>query len=405
MDIQNQPAIDNSQVAKPNERIGLIDSLRGYALMGLFLVHMIEYYELYWYRPVESVYKDFTFAFFGGKSYAMFALLFGVSFFIIFNSKKNKGVDFSRQISWRFCLLLLTGILHGLIYGGDILQVLAIAGFLLLLIYRSPDYVLLIIAAILLLQVPAIIYLIQFIVQDRKGYEQPLHWSLFGEVYKVYANGSFKDLLNVNFTKAVAAKWTFMLESGRLSTILGMTLFGFWLGKIGFFIGKNNDKKKYAVCFLVSLLFGSMMYFAKSPIALLIKADHYWLSNSIFNSYMDLAFTFASIFVFGFLYQSEAIKKVLSILAPCGRMSLTLYVFQSIVFIPFFYGFGMGAYNYLGQANSFMIGLVSWLVQIFFANYWFGRYYYGPLEWMWRSATYLRKDIKFKRSRLSEVQS
>jgi uncharacterized protein len=402
MHMQKQTSIDIPHVSPANERIGLIDSLRGYALMGLFLVHMIEYYELYWSNPVESVYKDFTFAFFGGKSYAMFALLFGVSFFIIFNSKKKQGLDFHRQISWRFCLLLFAGILHGLIYGGDILQILAIAGFLLILIYRAPDYILLVLAAVFLLQIPAIIYFILFIIQGGKGYEQPLHWSLFGEVYQVYANGSFKELLYINLTKAAIAKWTFMLESGRLFTVAGMALLGFWLSKIGFFVDKNNDKKKYTVWFLVSLLFAAIMYFGKSPIASFIKADRYWMANSILNSYMDLAFTFVSIFAFGFFYQTEILKKVLSILAPCGRMSLTLYVFQSIVFIPFFYGFGLGAYSYIGQAYSFVTGVVFWVVQIFFAHYWFRRYYYGPLEWMWRSATNLKKDIKFKRSQLAE---
>ena len=35
-------------------RIDLVDALRGYALMGLFLIHMVEYYEIYWLKPYSS---------------------------------------------------------------------------------------------------------------------------------------------------------------------------------------------------------------------------------------------------------------------------------------------------------------------------------------------------------------
>jgi uncharacterized protein len=67
-------------------RITLFDVLRGYALMGLFLIHMVEYYEVYWRQPTPGWVNTGTFFMFGGKAYAMFALLFGVSFFIIMNN-------------------------------------------------------------------------------------------------------------------------------------------------------------------------------------------------------------------------------------------------------------------------------------------------------------------------------
>ena len=64
------------------ERITLVDSLRGFALMGLFLVHSIELFELYWKNPVDSKVHDIIFFLFAGKAYAIFAMLFGISFFI-----------------------------------------------------------------------------------------------------------------------------------------------------------------------------------------------------------------------------------------------------------------------------------------------------------------------------------
>ena len=84
-------------------------------------------------------------------------------------------------------------------------------------------------------------------------------------------------------------------------------------------------------------------------------------------------------------------------LAPSGRMSLTIYVGQSIFGIPLFYGFGLGLYQGFGQWYALLLGLVLWVVQMVLAHAWFSRYRYGPLEWLWRSATYLSTDVEWKR--------
>jgi uncharacterized protein len=56
------------------QRLELIDSLRGYALMGLFLVHCVELFELHWAHPQPSLAFDLVFALFAGKAFALFAL-------------------------------------------------------------------------------------------------------------------------------------------------------------------------------------------------------------------------------------------------------------------------------------------------------------------------------------------
>jgi uncharacterized protein len=77
-------------------------------------------------------------------------------------------------------------------------------------------------------------------------------------------------------------------------------------------------------------------------------------------------------------------------------MTLTIYLAQSLLCVPIFYGFGLAAWTYLGQVNSFLLGLVLWLVQIVLAGVWFKYYRYGPMEWCWRAATYLRRDVPFR---------
>ena len=79
---------------KKCSRITVVDCLRGFALFGLFIVHMVEYFELFWYAPEWGWVHDTIFFLFGGKAYAIFALLFGLSFFIIMDNQARRGVDF-----------------------------------------------------------------------------------------------------------------------------------------------------------------------------------------------------------------------------------------------------------------------------------------------------------------------
>ena len=133
------------------QRVLLVDSLRGFALMGLFLVHSIELFELYWQNPVDSKVHDIIFFLFAGKAYAIFAMLFGISFFIIMDKQAQKGVDFRLRFAWRLAILFAIGTLNSMVYSGEVLQVLAGYGFFLILAYRIPNKWLIMLAVVCLL--------------------------------------------------------------------------------------------------------------------------------------------------------------------------------------------------------------------------------------------------------------
>jgi uncharacterized protein len=88
---------------------------------------------------------------------------------------------------------------------------------------------------------------------------------------------------------------------------------------------------------------------------------------------------------------------VLKWLIPCGRMTLTLYVAQSLVFVPIFYGFGFHLWDRITQEESLALGIFAFLIQLVFATIWFRYFSYGPLEWVWRVGTKLSLDVPFRR--------
>ncbi|HEY6530190.1 MAG TPA: DUF418 domain-containing protein [Cellvibrionaceae bacterium] len=375
-------------------RVDLIDSLRGYALMGLFLIHMIEYYEVYWLNPIPHPLNSALFALFGGKAFAIFALLFGVSFFILLNNQQNRGVDFRARFIWRLGLLLAVGYVHSLLYGGDILQVLAICGVLLVPLWRAPQLVVLMLGVFFLLQGP--VWLLAMWISYSADSAQPL-FPQFDNVLRVYAEGSLGQLVLINALDGNARKWFFMLESGRLWTVIGMSLLGFWLARLQIFTQQAQSQKRFFVGLICCVLVAVPLFLAED----LIKSHYSSLKTQgvllrIFNAYFNLALTLASVCIFVLLYQTR-LQILLRYLAFPGRMTLSIYLAQSILCVPIFYGFGLAAWMYLGQVNSFLLGVFLWIAQILAARWWFKHYRYGPVEWLWRACTYTRSDIPFKR--------
>jgi uncharacterized protein len=387
----------DTAINKKNKREEVIDALRGFALMGLFFVHMVEYFELYWFKPEASIYNDISFFLFGGKAYAIFALLFGLNFFIIMDNQNKNGNDFRKRFAWRVTLLFIAGSLHGLLYGGDILLILAITGFILIPLFTLPNYILLLLAGFFLLQIPAIIHIITVVVKDTGTDFIPMHWNLYGEVHSSYALGSFAEVIKLNFLKGQFAKWTFMLESGRLATILGISIFGFWIGRTGLWKKTKTYHNKIGILFILFSIMATILYFVAPSLYSVVNIEYIWLSHTIVNSLSDLLYTFLLVLGFIYLYNKNIFRLILKPLVSPGRMSLTIYVLQSIIFVPIFYGFGLGAYDYLGQTWSFYLGIFFWIIQIIAANYWIKNYYYGPLEWLWRTATFMNKDIRYKK--------
>lgn len=381
-----------------DNRIHFLDALRGYALMGLFFIHMIEYFELYWYKPDAEPHTVNTvlFTIFGGKAYAIFAFLFGISFFIILNNQIKRGIDFRPRFLWRLLLLFIIGYFHALIYGGEVLQILAICGLLLIPLWSASNRIVLLVSLFFLLQLPAW-GLIAYLNYTSIELTKPFFTLYQPHVYDVYAMGSFMELIEVNTWQGNASKWLFMWESGRLWTICGLSTFGFLLARNHYF----SDYKKYESHFRWGLLVFAIIYlvfqFGQNIIATIPHAAKTKrLFFGVFDAYKNLGLTLFSVCAFLILYHTAA-NKILRYLGPPGRMTLTIYVSQSLIGVFIFYGCGLNAWTYLGQVNSFLLGIALWIAQILLAIWWFRHFRYGPLEWLWRAGTYTTWKVPFKK--------
>ena len=382
----------------PTGRMELVDSLRGYALMGLFLVHMVERFELYWLDPTGGPVVAWTFGLFARKAFALFALCFGLSFFILMDRAAARGVDFTGRFVWRLLILLAFGFAHSLYYRGDILMVLALLGLALIPLNRIRDNrVVLGLAAVALAQPYLWVKLVAALSGAEWASQPPAFAS--GDSLQVMASGDFLQALLAQNGDGRVSTWSFMYESGRLAQIAGMFLLGLVLGRIGFFADPDRFRRPRRIALAAAALGWLALTWSRPALLALLPAESRaaGVAGFIVDGWAALALLAVQVVLFVELYQSFA-RPLLRLLAPAGRMTLTLYLGQSLVFVPLFYGWGLGLYDTMSSGQALALGLVAFAIQVAFAHLWFRAFRYGPLEWLWRALTYTTWKVPFRRA-------
>jgi uncharacterized protein len=105
-----------------------------------------------------------------------------------------------------------------------------------------------------------------------------------------------------------------------------------------------------------------------------------------------LAFAYVAALLLWLTARPARARGLARLLAASGRMALTNYLAQSVLFSVLFYGFGAGLYGRLGSAPASLIGIATFVAQMVFSHWWLTRYRFGPAEWLWRSITYARRQ-------------
>jgi len=111
----------------------------------------------------------------------------------------------------------------------------------------------------------------------------------------------------------------------------------------------------------------------------------------------DILFSFASVaLAFGYAAmlmlaaQTQTGKAFLAPLAAAGRMALTVYLTQTVIFTTVFYGYGFDAAFRTPPATVAVWAVLIFTAQVLACQWWLRRYRFGPAEWLWRSFTYLK---------------
>lgn len=388
-------------------RIISIDALRGFALAGVALVHMVEQY-IAGPHPEgfmegvngipDQIIQGIIGIFFTGKFFALFSILFGLSFSIQMESAQNKGQKFGGRFVWRAFLLFLIGYVHQLFYRGDILTIYAVLAPFIIPFYRMSSKWLLITAGLIFLGIPRFISFAIFGADSITGVGAMMdnNHELVKNYIDTISNGSLGEVFYLNATYGMLTKIDFQVSFfGRFYYTFAYFLIGLWLGRIGLFKDLSAHSKKIKDFMLWSI--GAFILSAGFMIATFATAPQpidfsTWQFVFAMN-FMDwVSISMASIILCGFLmlYQKESWKKRLVFFAPYGRMALTNYFMQSVIGTFIYFGWGLGYIGQFGALICFLMGIGIIILQTLLSKYWLRKFKYGPLEWLWRCGTYLK---------------
>lgn len=399
------------QPIKPEERILVLDVLRGFALFGILLVNMdffVHPSQMILFPLPESVLGvDRVIAWFikfagEGKFYTIFSILFAYGFTIIMSRAEERNAKFLSIISRRYLFLFLFGLFHAfLIWVGDILALYGLLGFVLIL-FRNAKPKTILIWVIIILVLPILFTLLGAIAielgKSIPEIRQEIEKSFLAQAefykkdidraYSVYPVGSFWEITQqrIHDMKFMGGSLIFIGPN-----VFAMFLIGLYLGKKRFFHELENNLNVLKKIFIWGLIIGLIGNFVYATLILDLERFKPTIELFVASFFQMIGVPALSLFYISAICML-VIKKInfIKYIAAAGRMALSNYFMQSIICTLIVYGYGLGMFSKISKTEGLIITVLIYLVQIVIANVWFKKFQFGPLEWVWRKFTYLR---------------
>lgn len=365
-----------------SERYTTLDLLRGFALFGVLLVNLLYFFRLSLFDHMLRFHSNNGWAnraidlivavFLEFKAFDLFALTFGIGVAIQAERARLRGVWVEVFLVRRFLILFVVGACHMVLVSNvDILALYALCGLLLIPVLRLPATVLAI-AGLAAIYLPSMS--IPFSVTQAHA----------ANATRIYGTGSFGAILEFRWRET--QELILPLLAGVAQKTFGLML----LGAAVWRCGVVREQGRYRPILWAICLGAGVIGIVNSSVEVLARSGgkhvHVAQVLAILGSDVPLAFAYAAALLAW--RRSEWAAAITAPIAAAGRMALTNYLAQSLVFALLFYGFGFGLFGRLDPATAAAIGFVFYAGQIWFSVWWLGRYRFGPFEWLWRSMTY-----------------
>ena len=379
-------------------RLHVLDVLRGIALLGMFLVHFNNY-STGGGRP-DQIYQKIVVLFFDERFWTMFGILFGVGFAIQFRRAGARGEPYLAKYYRRMAMLAVFGFIAQGIFGYNVLLGYAIWG-TVLPAFRKWSVPALVVA-LLLSAMSGNVYLMAraaygVATRGEQGFKAEAARIANENRQYLAANNAAQD--SSSFREVVAARlkkvpW-FQTQWYSLLPVNTLTLF--LIGVLGLRLGLFDDPGRHTRLIVGLMVFGlaSWAFETWVPDRAPVEGAPFlremllqrlaWGFGLVRG--MWLAFTYIGA-VLLLVARNPVWLKRLAVFGWPGRTALTSYMSQIIILDLTFsnYALGLSITPLVGAGAA----LVLFLLNVVFSRWWLQRHSYGPLEWLWRSATYAR---------------
>lgn len=401
------PAPPQAPVAEP-ERIHAIDVLRGVALLGILPVNMISF------AHVDAAYQNpslgggfegwdyivwaATQFFFEGKMITLFSLLFGAGLYLqVSRNEERRGRVGSarglylRRVGWLFVI----GMLHAyLFWYGDILTHYAVIGFLVYWLRRLRPRWLITLAILLLCLGAVLIGSGSLLSRDSRQYRE-MERDMNPPAAKVQAEEQLMRSGGFVHLAVARAGHTFGSQVGIFLYYVFWRVTALMLLGIAFIKLDVLTAGRSIEFYLLFAVGGLAIGVPLTGVSVTEASQPFDLHRFFV--------TFATSEYFGTLFQALAylglvmiavklgvLRAVQTRLAAVGRMALTNYLTHTLIGTFVFNGWGLGQFGLWSRTQQALLVLGIWAFQLIVSPVWLRYFQFGPVEWLWRTLTYLR---------------
>lgn len=353
-----------------------IDALRGFCLLGIALVNVpwigsprslaavlfddaLRVATPIWDLIAAAVVEWLA----EGKFYPQFSALFGFGAGVLL--ARGWGI-YLRRIG----VLLIFGLLHATFgWWGDILINYALVGACLVVLWFLPPRWLLAFSIASLVAGCGLSYFFDgWLVPDATSDAEAAEY--IAHNVEIYGHGTFVTISQHRFEEIFHFfdPWNYSYRTNTLT----MASFGLWVQRSGLLNELATKRRQLGIA--AAILCGVGVLLALAPWFYIPGGD-------------VLGMGWAALFLWA---ATGSLRPALLALEPLGKMAISAYLGQTLVFTLFFYAYGLGMYGRLGPLAGVALATVTWAFELAFARWWMQRFQLGPVEWLWRSATYLR---------------
>jgi uncharacterized protein len=432
------PARTNVAPVSDAQRLPLVDALRGVALLGILLMNipgfaMPNYFSEsfkgdptnpnFWVNAVITVA-------FEGKMRALFGMVFGAGVLLFVSKKEQTGKPVTGLFYRRMFWLVLFGLIHAhlILWIGDILYLYGLCGMIVYLFRNvKPVYLVLGVPLVAALDFSSGTLFYREVRARRIAYVEAQHASSEGKTLTAAQNQALaawreieKTLIPnredvkantrkmksnyqavASYLRPLAFKVETILTPITIWDSLALMLLGLALYRWGFLPGHwahRDYAKVMAVGYGLGLPLVIFSFYHDCRYHPTIEASLHRMETvpvewtNLIYPFQRILLVMAHVAAIIVLYQSRSAQPLFRRLEAVGQMALTNYIMQSIICTFIFFGYGLNYYAELEFYQLYVIVIAIWAVQLFVSPLWLRCFYYGPLEWVWRSLTYWRRQ-------------
>lgn len=423
------------------ERISSLDVLRGFALLGILVMNIGDYalpgnfdYNPSILGPLSKLNLWLwagRFVLFEGKMRALFSMLFGAGVILLTSRLEKRGDAaisgdiFTRRNMW----LTLFGVLHAyFLWWGDILYFYGMTALLFLYPCRKLKAKTLLIAGIAVVLLTAGYRVVRLEQrshlaqraevaaklrsagqslteqqkEDLKAWQtvvqntHPDRQELDKEIAEM--RGGYGSVFSHNAPQVFSEQGAGFYRFGFCDS-LGMMLIGMGLLQLGFLSGQLA-KLAYVWTALIGYAVGLPLGALSTWQVWRHNFDALALVRWEFLPYdvQRLFVAMANASVVLLIVKAGALKWVTKPIAAVGQTALSNYLGTTVICVLLFNGYGLGLYGKLEFYQLFYVVGAVWIFNLVASLLWLKHFQFGPMEWIWRSLTYWKKQPMVRRA-------